>query len=169
MTDIVAITSATIAVIAALFAALQIIVTRRLSRADLISQAMAEYFSQASRTQRQAFWKLKNESYEQWSDSDIEVADKVATQLSYLGLLIKHGYGSGDAFLSFYGSSCVQAFTVLAPLVAQRRAEYDAADQWIYLEWLARTCAKFGESDPWWQKESWKKLVRETPTVAIPQ
>ena len=160
--------SAAVAVAAAAVSTIQLLAAQRVSRNEMSSKAMMEFWAKDNRALRDTVWRLENKPFDQWSEDERWAADLVATQMSYIGLLLRHRYGSSDAFLNFYARWCVEAFRLLSPMVAEKRHDYGAKDQWIYFEWLARAAEIHLCSRPWWEKRSWQRLKSRTLTVPDP-
>jgi hypothetical protein len=160
--------SAAVAVVAAVVSTIQLIAVQRVSRNEVGSEAMRDFWAPEARKHRATVWTLEGRALTEWSEDERWTADLVATRMSYMGLLFKNRYASSEAFLNFYAPWCVAAFRILSPFVAEKRREYNSPDQWIYFEWLARTAEVHLRRRSWWTGRSWQRLKRQTAAVPDP-
>jgi hypothetical protein len=160
--------SALIAILAALISTVQVLVTRTSSRGDILSQTMRHHWAPENRAKRDIVLGLDGKPFDEWSQSETDAAVSVAIQISQLGFLLRHSYADRNAFLDFWATWCIRTYKILVPLIANRRIEQGAPDQWIYFEWLARRAALHMERAPWWERRSWIRLKRRTNSLTDP-
>jgi hypothetical protein len=160
--------SAVVAIVAALIACLQVVVSRSTSQSAILRDAMSSHWSPDSVANRDIVYALENKDYDQWTTGERDVARSVAIQISQVGFLLRNSYADRKSFLDFWAPWCVRLFTILAPLIAEERDKKNAPDQWVYFEWLARRALRYMARKPWWESRSWKILKSKTASLPDP-
>lgn len=160
--------SACVATVSAGVASYQVVTMRRISLAELSTHSIMDFWSRQNREARSVVRALGDKPFSEWTQEELEAADVTAAQMSSMGLLIKGNLVMKDEFLDFYSGWCVSLFNRISPLVAARRREYGAPDQWVYFEWLARQACLHRRRTPWWRGGEWARLKEATPDVRDP-
>ena len=155
-----------IALAAALFAYLQVIVTRQTSRGDLLRSIGNDLNSPRMRQDRGRVYSLASKPLKEWTSEDRQAAEQVAAGFATMGLLVRHGYVEDEGY-SYWSHNVVLCYQIIAPLIDQRRQAENVPSHFIYFEWLARTAYQHLQKEtPWWMKPSLQRLRRRTSGVS---
>jgi len=157
--------SAVIAVLAAAAASVQVAVMRRIASAERTNELFELMHNEHNRKARETVWDLEGKPREQWSDAELSSAFRVAADLSQLGFILRHGNIPRQPFLDIWGRQSIKLYTIIGPMLEDRRQQWDSPERWIYFEWFARLASMDAERRrPWWEKGAWatgvKPLVR---------
>jgi hypothetical protein len=155
-----------IAVAAALFAYLQVMVARQTSRGDLLRSIGNDLNTPRMRQDRGRVYSLAGKPLSEWTEEDRRAAEQVAAGFATMGLLIHRGYVEDEGY-SYWSHNVVLCYQIIEPLIEQRRKAENVPSHFIYFEWLARTAYEhLQKGTPWWMKPSLQKLRQRTSGVS---
>jgi hypothetical protein len=154
-----------IALAAALFTYLQVMVTRQTSRGDLLRSVGNDLNAPQMRQDRSRVYSLAGKPLNEWTSEDRQAAEQVAAGFATMGLLVRHGYIEDEGY-SYWSHNVVLCYQIIEPLIEQRRQAENVPSHFIYFEWLARTAYEhLHKRATWWMKPSLQKLRLRTVDI----
>ena len=88
------------------------------------------------------FTVLGPKAFETWTEEEKKRAEQVCQSYDSVGIMCRYGFVPIPAIADSWGASLRRAWTILAPLVNQRRLKYNAKEYWDDFEWLANHATK---------------------------
>jgi hypothetical protein len=158
--------SAVVAVLAALVATAQAILSRRAAHGALVDNLLLAFRSDDDRAARATVYNLGAKPHQDWTPAEIAAAEAVSVQFATLGFMIRNSYLNSRPVGDFWGMRAVRLYRILGPYIEDRRRVWRSPEQWIYFEWLARTAARrLRRMPPWWEGRKWRLLKAATGEI----
>ena len=86
---------------------------------------------------------LQAKPFDDWSEEDIKIAEKVCESYDSVGIMCKHEYIELKVIADSWGDSLRKTWKILSPLVSKYRVNRNSKEFWDDYEWLARESEKY--------------------------